>query len=400
MMPVTEAGARGSLRSEEETLLQLARERSAEGRRLLVGVVSDLYFGKETVLTAQERSLATAILKRLIEEVAAPLCRSLAARLSGDAGAPRDLVAALANDEIEIADPILLKSPALLDMELVELIRHRSLDHQLAVAMRRALSETAADALVEGGHADAITALVENDDDAISQATLAYLVDRARSVDPLQEPVLRRQDLTPRLARKMRLWISAALRQHVLENFGIDAAALDDAIEAITRGSAADTEETDRPRIDWPMELARRLSEAGQITPQLLVATLRQGEVALFEALLCRLSGLRATLVRRLLFEREAECLAALARALGLDKPTFASIFLLTRRARPGGTPDPRDLSNVLAFFDRTDPAVARAVVTRWRRDPEYLDAIRHVSDARQTLERLLNETRSHVGSN
>lgn len=340
----------------------------------------------------------SAILRKLIDAVATPVGRLLAERLSREALAPHDLVSALANDEIEIASSSLLKSPALLDMELVEIIRHRSLLHQLAVAMRCSLSETGTDILAESGHAEVIRTLLENDNAAIPEATLAYLVDRSRSVDAFQEPILGRHELTPRLARKMHLWVLAAFRQHILENFAIGAAVLDDAIEAVTRPAADPGDQADRPRLDRPMELARRLAEAGQITPQLLVGSLRQGEVALFEALLCRLSGLRPTLIRRLLFESGAECLAALFRALGFDKPTFASVFLLSRRARPGGSPGPRELSHILAFFERTDPEVASAVATRWRRDPEYLDAIRHVSDAQQMLERLLQEPRPHVG--
>lgn len=396
MTPMTDANGTGPVQAEEDALLRLARERSAEGRQSLIGSVSDLYFGRETVLTEQERVLMTGILKRLVREVAAPLRRSLAERLSNDPDAPADLLAALAGDRMDIAGSILLKSPALLDLELVEIIRHRSLDHQLAVAMRRSASETFGDVLAEDGHGDVIKALLGGADAALSEAVLAYLFECAQSLDSFQEPILRPRELPPRLARKMHLWVSAALRQHILDGFAMDAMALDDAIEALAPGASDAGREPDGAHADRAMGLARRLSEAGRITPQLLVGALRQGEVPLFQALLCRLSGLRRTLVRRLLFEPRAECLAALFRALSFDKPTFATVFLLSRRARPGGAADPRELSYILAFFDRTAPAAARAVVARWRRDPEYLDAIRQVSDGRQTLERVLQETRAH----
>jgi len=372
-----EAVAIASISGDVESLLRLARDRSVEGRKRLVAIVSDLYFNKDGDLTARERSLMTDILRKLIQDVGSSVRRALAERLSGEPNAPHEIIVSLAHDEIEVAEPVLKRSAALEDMELIEVIRHRSCEHQLAIAMRRSLSEAVSDALVETGHCDVIKALLENANASISEATLAYLVDQSRTVDSFQEPILRRPDLSPLLARRMYLWVSAALRQHILENFHIDVTALDDAIEGAI-GDALGRDAGDGRMPDRPMELARRLAEAGEITPQLLVNTLRQGEIPLFEALLCQLSGLRLVMVRRLLFEPGGESLAVLCRAIGIDKPTFASIYLLSRRARPSErSADPRELSSVLALFDRTDSGTAKAVVVRWRRDPDYLEAIR-----------------------
>lgn len=375
---------RGRIVQEVEALLRLARDRSAESRQRLVATISDLFFGKETVLTAQERALTTDILRKLIREVAMPVRRALAERLAAESEPPREVLLALARDDIEVAGPILLRSPALLDIELVEIIRQRSLDHQLAIAMRRSLSESVSEALVETGQSDVIRALLENADAEISEATLAYLVDQSKTLDGFQEPILRRHDLSPELARKMYLWVSAALRQHIIESFDIDVTALDDAIEAAAKEAIARMGGGDRQAADKPLGLARRLAVAGQITPQLLVSALRQGEIALFEALLCQLSGLRLRLIRRLLFEPGGEGLAVICRAVGIEKPVFASIFLLSRRARPDDQArSPPELSRVLAFFDRTDPAAAQAVVARWRHDPEYLHALKVLEEAK-----------------
>jgi hypothetical protein len=58
-------------------------------------------------------------------------------------------------------------------------------------------------------------------------------------------------------------------------------------------------------------------------------------------------------------------------------------MFMLTRRARPTERmTDPRDLTNVLSLFDRINPTAAKAVVARWRRDPDFLYAVRKVQEA------------------
>src|SRR3546814_334797 len=173
--------------SEDVTyLLRLARDKSIEGRKQLVAIVSDLFFVKGTALTAHECALMTDILKKLINDVAVPIRRALAERLSLAPSAPHEVVVALANDEIDVARPILLRSEALLDGDLIEIIQHRTQEHQLAVAMRRNLSEQVSDALAETANHDVIKTLLENPDARISEATMAYLVDQSRRVDSFQ----------------------------------------------------------------------------------------------------------------------------------------------------------------------------------------------------------------------
>jgi len=371
--------------SEDVTyLLRLARDKSIEWRKQLVAIVSDLFFDKGTALTAHERALMTDILKKLINDVAVPVRKALAERLSRVPSAPHDVIVALANDDIDVAQPILMRSEALLDVDLIEIIRHRTLQHQLAIAMRRNLSEQVSDALVDGGNHDVVKTLLENPDARLSEATMGYLVEQSRRVDSFQEPLVCRQDLPVALAKKLYFWVSAALRQHILENFDIDVPTLDEAAEGAARDAAALVPPNGASEADRSAILARRLAESRQVSPRLLVQTLRQGEIPLFEALLSEMSGLRLRLVRRLLFEPGGEGLAVCCRGLDIDKPTFATIFLLSRRARPSErSMDPRELSRILSFFENVRAEAARTVLARWRRDPDLLHAIKTVEEAR-----------------
>ena len=70
------------------------------------------------------------------------------------------------------------------------------------------------------------------------------------------------------------------------------------------------------------------------------------------------------------------------ARGVGLSREEFATVYLLTRKARPGAaSADPADLGHALEFYDRVDDATAELVLGRWRRDPGYLHAIRSVEE-------------------
>jgi hypothetical protein len=131
------------------------------------------------------------------------------------------------------------------------------------------------------------------------------------------------------------------------------------------------------------MVLAQRLAEAREISPQLMIEVLRQGEISLFEALFAQFTGLRPPRLQRIIYDPGGEGLAVVCRAAGIKKQDFASIFLLSRKGRPGDkTVDPRELSRVLSFYDRVKPDAAKTVVKTWRRDPNYLDAIDRLEES------------------
>jgi uncharacterized protein (DUF2336 family) len=366
-----------------EELLDLARDRSVESRTRLVETVSDLFFGTKQALSDRERALMTEILRRLINDVEMNVRRALAERLSVEPDAPSELIVALANDEIEVAHPVLVKSNVLQDPDLVEIIHQRTLEHQLAVAVRERISRSVSDALVDTGHPDVVRTLLENHGAEISQATMAYLVEQSKRLDTYQNPLVARPDLTPELAKRMYWWVSAALRKHIIKNFAIDPIDLDQRVEDIVKDLLDGQGEGNGPALARKSdELAKKLSERKAITPQLLVQTLRQGEVALFEALLAETSQLRRTLVRRIVFEPGGQGLAVIARAIGINKPDFASIFLLSRAARPGDkVVDPGELGRVMMFFDRVQPEAAQRLLTRMQLDPDYLKSMIEVEE-------------------
>jgi uncharacterized protein (DUF2336 family) len=360
-------------RNETEHLFELARDKTIAGRQALTATVTDLFFAKGNALTDRERALMTEILRQLISDVESSVRKSLADRLAHQKDAPHDLIVALANDQIEVAHAILLHSEVLRDAELIEVIHHRTLEHQLAIAMRKSVSEQVCDALVETGDVGVIKALLENNSARIASATMAYLVEQSKRVDTYQNPLLQRPDLPPQLAKRMYLWVSAALRKHILEHFPIDATDFDDVLEETVANLTEHPAEAERKSV----QLADNLSAEQAITPQLLIQSLRQGEIALFEALFGRMTGIRLTLVRRLLFERGGEGLAIACRALRIEPPLFASIYLLSRKARQNDPPPARgDIKRILDFYEQTPPIAAEKLLKKWQRDPGFLQAV------------------------
>jgi uncharacterized protein (DUF2336 family) len=355
--------------------MELARRKTTEGRTSLAATVADFFGEGGDVLSDRERSLMFDILHKVIVDVEMSVRTGLSERLADAEDAPRALIKLLANDAIEVAYPVLTRSKVLRDEDLIEVISHRTLEHQLAVANRFSVSETVSSALVETGERSVIERLLHNKNARISQNTLEYLVDESKRYDTFREPILRRSELGPDLAKRMFLWVSAALREFILEHFTFDPSTIDELLEK-TAFEQIDPATAGEPT--GSAKLAEGLADTGKVTPELLVKAMGQGEISLFVAMFSQMSGLRRNLVMRLLFESGGEGLAIASVAAGIDRDTFSTLFTLSRKARPQGATDvDAEIRNVLALYDSTPAEDATRVLRKWHRNPDYLKAIR-----------------------
>jgi uncharacterized protein (DUF2336 family) len=354
--------------AELEQLVALAQVRTPEARGRIVNAMSELIVRKNMAPNSPIRLLAADILQRLIHDTELAVRQDLAKRLANEPTAPRELMITLANDQIEVARPILVESTALLDPDLIEVVHQRSLQHQLAVAMRRGVTEKVSAALVATGHDDVMVTLLNNPITRIARATYEYMVEQSRTRESLQEPLLRRQDLDADLAGRMYGWVSGALRQYIVQNFDVDAALIDramfdslnevigDHVRAAALGGSADN-------------LAEALKTGVARDPHLFEQLLRSGEVMLFEMLFAKASGLKITLARRVIYQPDGRALAVACRSAGLSRAVFTTLFTLIRQARAGDAPlDPTVLAEAQRVHDDTPEWAARDVLDRWRR--------------------------------
>ena len=128
--------------------------------------------------------------------------------------------------------------------------------------------------------------------------------------------------------------------------------------------------------------LAEKLSHTQEVTPDLLIKVLRQGEIALFEALFGQLSGIPAPRLQRVIYEPGGKDLVITCRALGMSKSAFSLIYLLSRKGQAGyESSDPREVARLMTWFDRINPEAATKVLRHCQRNPSYLDAIEQVDE-------------------
>jgi len=196
------------------------------------------------------------------------------------------------------------------------------------------------------------------------------------------KPLLRRADLPSDLGHRMFWWVSAALRQHILERYAIDELALDDVIQESSRpGDRFPRSPETRP--NEVVTLVRGLAERGQLTEQFLLQSLRQHHISVFTAGLARMAKLELKMAQRIVFDPGGEALTVACKAIGMDRAVFASIFLLTRKIVEGASASAATVvEDMLRIYDRLAQDRAQHVLRFWQRDADYIEAIARVASA------------------
>jgi uncharacterized protein (DUF2336 family) len=353
-----------------QSLLVLAQDKRLDARADLATRMGDIILGTDLgAMSARERELAEEILQRLLHQLEMPIRRSLAERLAQEDVAPRALIVQLANDRIEVAWPVLLHSGLLDDAELLSVTRSRTVQHRLAIARRERISEPVSDALVRQGEQDVVRAVLENHGAAIAAGTFEILVENSQADSDLQEMLLRRDDLDPRLAGRMYGWVSAALRHYIVEKFEIDHFVLDKAIAEALADVVADQRRANA--LDGTLQRIRFAVDRNEVQDlKMLLPLIRAGERSLFEALFAKLTGISVASARRCLYEPGGRALAVACRGCHIEKALFTEFFMSLRQLgdESGAKIDTGELFDALSFFDRIDQAAAELRVAAWRR--------------------------------
>lgn len=339
-----------------EQLLLLARNEADAAKSRIADDLSEIIYVDRAPLNRAELDIATDILRRLVRETEIAVRQRMAERLAKEPSAPRDLVMALANDEIMVARPILSVSAALRDEDLIEIVRHKTKQHQLAIAARAQVSETVSAAVAEIGSTDVVAELLKNPTAKIADATYAYLAQRSRTEAELQAPLLHREDLPGDIAARMYGWVAAELRTFIETKYRLAPQVL----EAPMLDSLQEVAAEHRPEIAWDdaaLQLADAIKAERINDPAVLVRLLKNGHVPLFEALLARYLDVGIRLARRIAYQPDGRALAVACRAAGIERSVLASLLDLMRA----------ESAAALDLFRRITPQESLDALARWR---------------------------------
>jgi uncharacterized protein (DUF2336 family) len=312
-------------------LMELAASPQTHQRADIYQAVASLYRTQGELLSDRERALMRDILYRLASDVEMAIRVASAERIADDPKAPLDLILFLVNDQIEVARPVVLRSQRLTDQELLNFIAQADVARQALCAERPNIGEPVTEALAQSDAEPVLVALVRNVTARMAEHTFAVLVEKSKSIQRLQEPLVQRRDLPPALATKMCEWVSDALQLYVAQKHETSAPAIS---QAIHDGSQSIQAEPARDAGDSSRKLIDKLATAGQLKPGFLLRVLQQGQVELFELGFAKLLELDDQRIRRVLYEGGPRPVAMACRAVGIDRCVFPTVYNLSRQSR------------------------------------------------------------------
>jgi uncharacterized protein (DUF2336 family) len=298
--------------------LQWARSAPAAHRAEGAGALARAYLYAD--LDDKSRRDAEIALLSLLDDPSPLVRRALSDNLASAADAPHSLISALANDQSDIAAPVLSRSPLLSEAELVDCAAVGDAFAQSAIALRARVPLSVAAALAEVGAREAAISLAVNPGADLAEFSMRRMIERFGDDGEMREALLARPYLPASIRSALVAAATASLTAFVVgcawlspeRAERLSREARDKAHVIIVADTAA------RHGGKGLRELAKHLRVSGQLTASLALRALLCGRRDLFEVTLVELSGLREERVAGHLRDFHGAGFAALYAKAGL----------------------------------------------------------------------------------
>ncbi len=176
-------------------------KRVTGSRRLaMLRQMTDLFLAGASTYSDEVASLFDVIIKRLSEGVELRELAELSHRLADTDTVASDTVVRLSScDDLAVAGPVLEKSPALSDVDLVRIAKTKGQGHLLAIAARQRVNDVVSDVLIQRGNKNVLRKVTGNNGARISEDSFARLIAEAKGDKTLAELVKTRPDIPEEL---------------------------------------------------------------------------------------------------------------------------------------------------------------------------------------------------------
>jgi uncharacterized protein (DUF2336 family) len=310
-------------------LLDLAKETSSEKRRELLRQITDVFLASPDQRSEKEAVLFDEIVGAVASDLETQVRIELARKVA-DSKAPLARTARrLAFDVIEVARPVIEKSAALTERDILDVIQQKSQDHMLAVTKRSDIGESVSSALVARGEDRVVVSLLENRLAKIGRDTFEKVADRVQVSPVLHASFVRNYNVPLDLLNSVYLKVEGDLRREIMRKFhGVSPAELEAALEA-SRNHLSSAYGALPEDYQAATDCVAALEKKGALKPPVLVQLLRENKKTAFLAAFAQLVDVDFDLCRRLVEGNDLDALAMLCRGAGFDRGLFVTICLL-----------------------------------------------------------------------
>lgn len=281
------------------------------------------------------RQFADGILYFLARDVEAIVRQALTESIAESPNLPADLAVDLAADIIDIARPILRRSPVLQDQQLVEIIGKTATDHALVVASRAQIGENLSDALIASCDASVVMRLIGNKGAQISANSLCEIAETYRGDARIQDGLAQRPNLPAELVDHLLGAIGDKLAWDLVTEKSISPDEARRLVAATKERTARKLNKNEKAEKTMQRSLLERMID-GDLTAMDVLGFLRDGDISQFELALSTMAKIGAAKTRHLLYNMDKRCLAALCLRAGLGTPQYLAIRMAFDLAERG----------------------------------------------------------------
>lgn len=364
-----------------QDFLSLTRSGDSEERGRAAHLAAQAYLAHYG--PADEHAALYAALIGFLDDPSVKVRAALAYGLLHTREAPRPILLALLQDAAVISRAVAQYSPALIDLDLIGVVRTADAPMLLAVAMRDALSSRVIDAVMERGDKVATLKLLGRDDIQISSARLSDLARGVAQEDAdIRGALLGRHDLPAAARLTLVQAVAAKLSGARIVKGAVAPARLERLLRncADTALTAIGEREASATRKDYAVELV--VTE--RISTRVMLHAVVNGHVLFFADCLAELAETPREKVFTLLESGSRAALNALLARCGLKEAVRNMIARLVFHARAADLADdaaarhfvvtalteelivehdgviPEDLEEAFAYLSEQNVALAR----------------------------------------
>jgi len=356
-----------------EKLLQLAQQRSLDGKGGLAASITKMCLQPGTKLTEEETQLTFEILRELIGEVEMEVRRYVADYLAHRKDVPNDLLEFLANDTIHVAYPVLVHSEQLSDDFLVDLIERKQRGHHMAVAERPSLSTMITNALIEINDDMVSGKLLENPGAQITDDNMDLLVERSIDNPQLQQKLLKRNDIPDQLVQRMYVWVGEATRQFILRNYNIDQelanAAIHDAMDTALKDVVDEDDALLAPKLSRNKLFGAITQSMSDKLYQILMTQGKQDFLLEFSYS----TGLTIAVSEMIFDLAQVNTIAIAARAIGFSEDQFRDLLKCFLEEKFQDYQDRQLIYKAISYYNTVSPTKADTYMENWRNSSDTI---------------------------
>lgn len=313
--------------------------------------------------TSENKRASESAMMMLLDDPSPDVRQALAARICASEEVPLFILNRLAQDQIEVAGPVLAFSPYLTENCLIDLIANGTREHRMVIAQRSDIGAGLAAALIEVSEREVVFELLRNKQAEIVPSSLDKIVERYGFEGRVRSILLERRDLTT----TMRLKLVEDLCDEFSKNVFISRLVGVRRAKYITKKSRLNARlSIVRDCFAKDIEpLAEYLLQSKQITQGFLMSVLCVGNVEFFASAIGKLTRTKAQRVRSTLTNGNSTILQALYKRAGISAeltPIFADATLQWRK-KGGGDRQKAANEIMAALIDTYSPQIAGSQV-------------------------------------